>query len=140
MKFRFQILISSLNSISIFVSLSGVDIRYYILDYNFNLGIRFQFLFSQRRTITNLVYIITSIFYNNNMHNVAYYVHINILMRNMLHVIRFYFSLHNINIYILPYDFMQILHIFPTTFMQNKHIFLPTFMQNKAQNTVCLSY
>ena len=83
----------------------------------------------------NLVYIITSIFYNNNMHNVAYYVHITILMCNILHIIRFYFSLHNIYIYILSYDFMQILHIFPTTFMQDKHIFPTTFTQDKLTKT-----
>ena len=78
-----------------------MDIQYYILDYDFNLGIRFQFLFSQHRAITNLVYITTSIFYNNNMHDVAYYIHIIVLMCNILHIIRFYFSLHNVHMHIV---------------------------------------
>lgn len=32
------------------------------------------------------------------MHNVAYYVHTITLMCNILHIIRFYFSLHNVYI------------------------------------------
>ena len=62
------------------------------------------------------------------MYNVAYYVHITVLMCNILHIICFYFSLHNIYI---SYDVIQILHIFPPTFMSYKHIFPPTFMQDK---------
>lgn len=76
------------------------------LDFNFKIGFRFSnFHFATRRAITSLVYIITFIFYNNNMHNVAYYVHIAILMCNILHIICFYFSLHNIYYHVVLYKY-----------------------------------
>lgn len=125
-----------------------MDIQYYILDYNFSLGIQFQFLFFQRRAITNSVYIITSIFYNNNMYNVVYYVHITILMCNILYIICFYFSLHNIyiiwcytNIAYFFTDFYAISTHFPTDFYaRSKHKITIYYPINAHQITFCCIY